>query len=231
MINKLKSKFLSVLALSVIFSLSFLLTRVGTVISLNTYAAYQTISPEKLNKYAQSMYPLLNENNSRYCSSSHIKYKKKVFTVTNRHCCENYTYFFPYVNVGGSLESILHLSEEHDVCVLTASKVKKPLKLAKNEVRMWESILVMGYPMGHSLTPQAGTIILLNHDKVWGPKIYPSHEAIVKILLGNSGSPVLNKYGNVVGLAYATYPYEMVRGIIVPLRYVENALDQAYNLK
>lgn len=231
MINKIKSYISYSISLCVIFTACFHLTRIVSVVSLLTYASYQMISPEKLNKYSKSMRPLLNENGFRYCSSSHIKYKRKIFTVTNRHCCENITYYSPYVNVGGSFETILHMSEEHDVCVLTATNVVRPLKLAEKEVKMWDPILIMGFPMGHSLTPQAGIIILMNYDKAWGPKIYPSHEVLIKILPGNSGSPVLNKYGNVVGLAYATYAYEMVRGIIVPLRYLENSLENAYNLK
>ena len=116
------------ISLGIILVVAGFLVRAIAYTGLHTYAAYQTISKEKLDKYSKSMSPLLDAWGSRYCSSSQIKYKGKVFSVTNRHCCETPTFFSPQVNIGDQLETPLFISKEHDVCVLTATKVKKPLK-------------------------------------------------------------------------------------------------------
>lgn len=197
----------------------------------HTVAAYSTMSKSKLKKFAKATNPLKSVTGRNYCSSSHIKYKSKVYTVTNKHCCEAYSGFeADTVRVGSSLERILHISNVHDVCVLSASNVKGYLKLANYDIELWDSIMLMGYPLGLSLTPSAGIIISINTPVIVGSILdyteYISHEAMLRSFPGNSGSPVVNRKGQVVGLLYAGYR-DINRSIIVPWRYVKDALKEA----
>ena len=50
-----------------------------------------------------------------------------------------------------------------------------------------------------------------------------SQPVTASIYPGNSGSPVFNKYGNVVGVAFASN--EFSRGYIIPLSFVVNFLE------
>jgi S1-C subfamily serine protease len=55
---------------------------------------------------------------------------------------------------------------------------------------------------------------------------YPSLATTAVIYPGNSGSPVVNKFGNLIGVAFAGSTQQERDNFIVPLRYVKALLSQ-----
>lgn len=184
-----------------------------------------------INKVKDTIKALQDNPESKYCSSSAVKYKGKIYTVTNRHCCEaRKLYDNKWRDVGGRFEKILYTSLHNDVCILTSSS-KKYIKLAKKPVKRFQKVLVMGHPLGEKLTARFGHVVstlqktCVNYENE-GILCKKSIVSTVLILPGNSGSPLVNMKGELVGLVYAGNRYSSL-SISVPLKYVRFALEGA----
>jgi len=187
-------------------------------------------------KYVDNVKPLKTVRGQRYCSSSYVQYGDKVYTVTNQHCCDAMEEVEGLRRVDNVLEKILYISDKHDVCILTSYKTKSNIKLAKKDIGYLDDVIILGYPRGEEFTPRQGLVLALNE---WTPVQYdwddvrsrPSHIVSFVSYPGNSGSPVFNKKGQLIGLLYAgPHPVDQY-GIIVPLRYIKDALNKVSKKK
>lgn len=142
--------------------------------------------------------------------------------------------------------------ENNDLCLLDTPIEAPALKIASS-VRNTENVYVLGHPLLEPKTLVSGQIsgsrtvqVMQGYDvpNCTGPTYHQvppdfigflvgakyacireteATIATTNILPGNSGSPVLNAYGNVVGVAFAGAP-GTVRAMIVPLDDVQDFL-------
>jgi len=190
----------------------------------------RAVSYKKVKEIAKSVHAVQTPEGDRYCSSSTVKYKGRKYTVTNMHCCDE-SPFGDSLRIDNRIEKILYVSPIADVCVLTSSDRNKGLPIASNDVELLDPVLLIGYPRGEDLTPRFGYVIKLNDLTTVNYGYYlltrPSHFISTLTFPGNSGSPVLNSKGEVIGLLYAGPDPLFQYGVIVPLRYITHALRQA----
>jgi S1-C subfamily serine protease len=92
-----------------------------------------------------------------------------------------------------------------------------PLKISRDPTLIGDPVTIVGYPFGSELTLLFGNISSLN-EKDGMIRISAT------ILPGQSGSPVLNKSGDVIAIVVGTYG----RGAVVaaPIRLARQMLDQ-----
>lgn len=174
--------------------------------------------------YASYVRPMTRLDGSRYCSSSTIDFAGSILTVTNKHCCDYESFPGSYRLINGALEKILYISDSHDVCVLTSGDTESPIKVARRDVKVLDVVLVLGYPRGTFLTPRKGHVVAKDvFVSTGGPK-RPSHFLSTTTYPGNSGSPVFNENGELVGLIYAGSRTLVTYGITVPYRYLLESL-------
>lgn len=135
----------------------------------------------------------------------------RTYLITARHVC-----------LSTPPQFVVAMSPTSDVCALVAGREKNPttLKFARSATN-FEVVYAYGYPYGETLTLTKGNFagaLYVDQFKAWywvmTAQIYP----------GNSGSPVLNKYGHVVGLVSAGWPYTN-RGYAVPLYDLKAFVD------
>jgi S1-C subfamily serine protease len=168
-----------------------------------------------------------------------------ILTMSNAHVCEieNILQSQLYAHVGRKKYpmTILEKSDTADLCILNGLPNMKGLKLA-SDVAIGEDVGVVGHPALMPLSLSRGSLLGYQHvvvavhqgpcqeergmykteDFGWFGKIcteqFEAGLTTVVVLGGNSGSPVINFWGNVVGVLFASSgPNGANYGIIVKL--------------
>ena len=157
-----------------------------------------------------------------YINKIYLKRKNEIMR-------KKYPIIGEYVTVGEFNRKILYTSKSHDICFL------EPLgsltfSLA-SFVHRGERITIIGHPRGESQSISDGRIV---GESWWKPKWLPFLNHKVRSLKttaisypGNSGSPIVNRYGNVVGILFSgrDLGYINVNGA-VPLEYIRADFEQ-----
>lgn len=151
------------------------------------------------------------------------------------------------------LKKVVYESKAHDLCLIEGIKGLAPLSIGSDQIK-GDILYVVGHPGLRQLTVSAGEYIgrtfieliseaetreeckgtvydapfmyiLLTGKDFICVQSYESLETTAVIYGGNSGSPVVNKWGNLIGVAFAGNTEQEHNNFIVPLRYVQNLLN------
>jgi len=173
-------------------------------------------------------------------SSSQVKYKGKRYTLTNQHVCRinerlfmNRSSYVPNEDligtemvIGDRVLKILAISKEHDLCILEPDLEKSAFMLAyRSDVN--EQITLIGHPRGLPQTIREGRIISEQKSAIpWIERgILTTQMISATSYPGNSGSPVINRFGNLVGVLFAGQRGIHTEALIVPLEDVKRFLN------
>ena len=175
-------------------------------------------------------FQIMSRDLQTYGTGFNIVHRGKYFLITNRHVCD-ISKDLGHPNeavVNGNILKILKIWDKHDLCAL-ASDRESGLELAHQDTEPLDKVTLIGHPRGIDLTIREGRII--KEDERICVR-YPEGKACRKSDMtsttsygGNSGSPVINQQGRVVGVLYAgdnRFPYEP---FIVPFEYLKEFLD------
>lgn len=153
-----------------------------------------------------------------------------VYICTNRHVVEKYEdwdiYFFDGTKVPGKM---VGFSEGYDVGVAVVDRKDVPetllrrLKTVHIDRTYWESLSSQQISLALQRVDRAGGLLHVTEGKLietrqefeWNDKLEHT-EVTVELVHGDSGSAVVDGYGNLIGMAYA-YSTEPVRYWCVPL--------------
>ncbi len=152
--------------------------------------------------------PMVDVGYMRATSFSIVTPHGKKVLMTAAHVCRA---FLP-----GMFKAII--SDKADLCIIEDDNKKPALKFGKS-YRNFEPVWVLGYPFGQTLTLTQGAFagIMPGMNGKDAPVI------TAQVYPGNSGGPVLNMYGHVVGVISACMPYTN-RTIIVSLEDIKEFL-------
>lgn len=178
-----------------------------------------------------------------------VKYKGKQYTLTNFHICaaadqEDTLKSVDYFGNTRRLK-VLARYDKNDLCVLEPISFLPAIRLA-NSYYMHEQIYLIGHPRLEALTMQTASLVAkydINimmpchkyserrrcttstyDEPVYCSKIFTALHANVISYGGNSGSPVLDDFGNLVGVLFAGQRSAVTASYIVPLEYVKDFL-------
>lgn len=216
--------------------LSKLIT-ISAIISVFCTVSFVEIRELFIARMAHKALPL-KVGDQIFCSSSQVDYKGARFTLTNRHCCEvaqrvyglapNDILEGHILTVGDSPKEILALDNKHDLCILEPELDRPSLSLA-NSYQIGEPVFMIGHPRGLNQTIREGRIIQEGSLAfMWMPLA-----GSVKFFLfsslgypGNSGSPVIDRFGRLVGVAFAGDRRYHTELFAVPVEAVKEFLDE-----
>lgn len=98
-----------------------------------------------------------------------------------------------------------------DMAAFSCDLDLKPLTLATEPPAIGESIFTLGHPLGDEFTLSSGIVSGYRFD---GP---PRMQITAPVSPGSSGGPVLNQWGEVVGLVSSYMPGAQNLNLVVPL--------------
>lgn len=219
--------------------LPHLLAIVFLAIAINYCAKHEPKElPQKPLKYeadigkdvAPHVVPYRRELNnfSRGATGFYLNFHGKYYILTNKHVCEDpFKASEKLIIFGSYVGEIVAIDKEHDLCLVTSNR-QSGLILADEMPPKFEQIYLVGFPRGLAKTIRAGHVV----DKVdirapWLGGVVPTYMISTTAYGGNSGSPVVNKYGEVIGVLFAGSRVYHTEGYIVPLENVRAFLYEA----
>lgn len=178
----------------------------------------------------------------------------KRYILTNKHVCKMMGPLSAEVygnKTGGIRRNIIAISEKHDLCVLEGLPGVKGIKISSDDIKDGEIVYTLGHPRGEALNVTAGEkfdnkVIQLGQEteedgtcsegtlqhqfSIFGEIKFclVTRNAIqfdTPTYPGNSGSPVVNKYGRLVSVVFAGSTQTENNGFGVPLSYVKDFLS------
>jgi serine protease Do len=152
----------------------------------------------------------------------------KHYIMTNAHVCEVASAVQPQEGAQFALK-ILKVADFTDLCLAEAGYLQDFIQVATSSPSVFEHINVLGHGRLLPLTYTEGRYIGIIPDQVLS--VYMPGYATATILPGNSGSPVMNDAGELVGVAYASADAIDNRLIMVPLADIYAFLAQYESLE
>ncbi len=134
--------------------------------------------------------------------------------VTNFHvideCKKNVIY-----SGGRELESFVVSSDKiNDLSILKVNyNPRASLPISHEDVSLLEDVIVAGYPLGRNVSAAIKTHKGVVTSLAGAGDNFSNFQTDADINQGNSGGPILNQKGNVVGVAVATWVQEGVQGV------------------
>jgi len=136
---------------------------------------------------------------------------KEGLMVTNYHVIEGCLEVKAVYNGNEFLSKILAVDKVNDLAIIKAEiKSQKAYSISNEDGQLLEEVIVAGYPLGKkisaSIKATSGTVTALAG---LGDN-YAEFQTDAALNSGNSGGPIINEFGNVVGVAVSKIQQEGV---------------------
>ncbi len=156
--------------------------------------------------------------------------------LTNKHICQassNATYTITDYSGGKYEAKFVRYAPYADLCLIHTDAVLRPVKLASEDATQFSHIVVIGAP--HGMFPNVTEGYIGGYYNVdLGGDTYTIHvraqATSVPIYPGNSGSPVWNDDGKVVGIMFAGHGSAEHITMLIPVNEILSFLDTKHNL-
>jgi len=157
------------------------------------------------------------------------------YIVTNAHVVEGADKVTVTLNDGSTHEAeVVGTDALKDIAVLKINAKALPVATLgdSDRVRIGEPAIAIGSPFGLEATVTAGIISTTARDPselklpVDARRVQKLLQTDAAINQGNSGGPLLNARGEVIGVNQAILPYAQRIGFAIPINEVKSTIDQ-----
>ncbi len=133
--------------------------------------------------------------------------------VTNNHVIDSCDIIKTHYK-GRELDTnVLFIDRTNDLAIIKANiKPNKVFSISKEDVSILEDIIVAGYPLGKNISASIKTFKGSVTSLAGYGDNYSNFQIDASLSTGNSGGPIIDQKGNIVGVAVAKYIEEGVEG-------------------
>ena len=174
-------------------------------------------------------YNVIKKNNERFATGFHVTHKGKTYILTNRHVCDanRRLYGHDFIQFEDYVGKVISISPRHDLCLVTSNR-KSGLRLSDTAPIALDKVILIGHPRGLGKTIRTGHYVdTTNIYASWmNGGIYSAYNMSFIAYGGNSGSPVCNIFGEVIGVMFAGSSVYHTEGLVVPLEYIREFLNK-----
>lgn len=168
---------------------------------LATRAPLDLEDPADIRSLSKSVTTLYKFNSSLNGSGSAFAFSSQ-HLLTAEHVCHGSDFLALRRDGSGPDLQVIYLDTENDLCILEGDHGLLPLAISAKPMQAGETIYIYGSPLGvpNILTKgrDAGRTVV--------PKYGPRRVASCQAFGGNSGGPVFNRHGQVVGVLVMGIP-------------------------
>ena len=134
--------------------------------------------------------------------------------ITNHHVIDGCNTTKVHFN-GNHLDTqIIAVDKMNDIAILkTNINPNKIFSISNNDVSLLEDVIVAGYPLGKKVSSAIKTHKGVVTALAGAGDNYSNFQTDATINAGNSGGPIMNQKGNILGIAVATWIQEGVQGV------------------
>lgn len=149
--------------------------------------------------------------------------------ATNYHVIDDsaYLYIKPFGEDFYYTASVISSDETNDLALLQIEdtyQVTDFLSLSVKEMKVGDSVFVSGYPKGIDLTISNG---IISNNEHYAPNETSEYYMITAAISpGNSGGPVVNETGKVIGIATAKYEEAENVNLARPISYLKQLINK-----
>ena len=134
--------------------------------------------------------------------------------ITNFHVIEGCELNKVSYKGNQSEAKVLSIDRVNDIAILqTDIKSENAFSVSNEDVSLLEDVVVAGYPLGKEISSAIKTHKGVVTALAGAGDNYSFFQTDAAINQGNSGGPIINQKGNVVGIAVATWVEEGVQGV------------------
>jgi len=187
-----------------------------------------------------------------------IKLNNKPYILTNKHICNIQGRLYAHFNNKTVELFRIKKSKLYDLCLMSGIEDIPTLSIASTIIPR-QKVWLIGYPALRPLTIESGRFVANMRINIWGTcnkkqlaylyvkptnilgRILKSigyclkryNESHINVISygGNSGSPLLNSFGNVVGVLFAGSRQQVTSSFMVSLAHVKEFLNKELNEK
>lgn len=164
---------------------------------------------------------------------SGVIYREDGYILTNNHVVQDADEIVVRLPQGHSYRGeVVGRDPLSDLAVLKVDAADLPVAVIgdSNALRVGQSVIAIGNPLGQDQTVTTGVISALNRDLLVDPENNRYLEGMIQtdaaINPGNSGGPLLNQNGEVIGINTAIIQQAQGIGFAIPIATATTVADQ-----
>ncbi|WP_415320117.1 serine protease [Candidatus Pelagibacter sp. Uisw_092] len=139
---------------------------------------------------------------------------KQGHIITNNHVVDSCNTMKVTFNGNEVDAKTLAVDKMNDIAILKANiKPESIFPVSNDDVSLLEDVVVAGYPLGKRVSSAIKTHKGVVTALAGAGDNYSNFQTDASINQGNSGGPIMNQKGNIVGIAVATWVQEGVQGV------------------